>query len=164
MEGDAHPGLREGLEAAMAGREMMTAAAPEEMAAAVEGFEKTTVAGLPVGRGLDEVMTAGAEVMMLSVEGLAIGSVAGVATVTGPETVSDSAPAPDPQAPSMGDCPAVHKGIVRVIQTHSPQVLSTPLLGITRYPVEKMCCNVEGNSLSIASMYVVLLSVQDHAF
>ena len=143
MEGDAHPGLREGLEAATAGREMMTAAAPEElavgpagaetmilgvertsmirsvighdsgdvataagseeMAAAVEGFEKMTVDGLPVGHDSDEMMTAGAEeVMMLSVEGLAIGSVAAMAAGSVPETVSDPVPAPGLQAPPMG--------------------------------------------------------------
>ena len=83
---------------------MATAAGSEEMAAAVEGFEKMTMAGLQVGRSLDE-MTAGAEeVMMLSVEGLAIDSVAAVATGPRPvpETVSDcSVPAPDLQAPPM---------------------------------------------------------------
>ena len=154
MEGAAHPGLQERLEAAMAGRKMMTAAAsepvvapvgaetmilgvertsmirsmighdsgdvataaaPEEVAAAVEGFEKMTVAGLPVGRGLDEMMAAGAEeVMTLSVEGLAIGAMA-----MGPETVSDPVPAPDLQAPLMGHGQVAHHSSLRVIRARS---------------------------------------------
>ena len=167
MEEEPQAGLQEGLGAAMAGPEVMTAtdseepavaemmilgvegtsmighdsgevttaAAPEEMAAAVEGFEETTMAGAPIGRRSNEMMTAGAEIVMLGV--VAIGSVAAM-TVGSLETVSDSShpvPAPNLQAPPMGHVyvPVADQGIIRVIQGSSPQVLSTAyvLLGTT---------------------------------
>ena len=115
---------------------MATAAGSEEMAAAVEGFEKTTMAGLPVGRGLDEITAGAEEVMMLSVVGMAIGSVAAMAMGPGPvpETVSDcSVPAPDLQAPPMGHGSMAEHRFFPLIHACSPQVLATDvfLLGTT---------------------------------
>ena len=84
------------------------------------------------------MMTVGAEEMMLGVEGLAIGSrVVAMATGSGPvpETVSDSVPAPDVQAPLMGHDSLAEHRFFPLIHACSPQVLSTEnsLLGTTCY-------------------------------